>query len=252
MNLLPKLPLFLLLLALLIPLQAMPATAAPVDYSIYAELLSRHVEGGLVDYAGMQKGEAKLDRFLEVLAWVKPASLSRDEQMAFYINVYNAWTIKLILTEYPGIESIRDIGSIFSNPWKQKIVRVDGKVLHLDNVEHDILRPQFKDPRVHFAVNCASKSCPPLLSEPYTGAKLQSQLQTNALSFINEPSYNFLAGKELYVSKIFNWFSEDFMDGDIVAFIKQYAQGDLKKRLDALGDGVELNYLDYDWSLNSK
>ena len=228
------------------------SAAAGVDYSIYTDLLHKYVHNGVVDYAGFQKEQVRLDEFLSILENTGLRSLNRDELMAFYINLYNAWTIKLILTEYPGIKSIRDIGSIFTNPWKLVIVRAGGKVLHLDNVEHDILRPQFKDPRVHFAVNCASKSCPPLISEPYTGARLQTQLQENAIKFINNPKFNYMKGNVLFVSKIFKWFSEDFNNGDIIGFVKQYARGVFKKRLDALDAELELEFLDYDWSLNGK
>jgi hypothetical protein len=235
-----------------VPALTQTSQAAPVDYSIYAELLNKHVNDAMVSYAGFKKDEAKFDEFLKLLEGVDTSKLSRDEHMAFYINAYNAWTIKLILTEYPGIKSIRDIGNIFSSPWGKEIVRIEGKVLTLDNLEHDILRPKFKDARVHFAINCAALSCPPLISEPYTGARLQEQLQSNAVAFINNPKSNYLKGDELYVSRIFKWFSEDFDDGDILGYVTKFAQGDLKQKLLQGKDEIGLEYLDYDWSLNGK
>ena len=125
-----------------------------------------HVENGVVDYGGFQKDEKQLDQYLAQLGRITTEKLSSPERMAFYINLYNAWTIKLILTRYPDIESIKDTGSLFSSPWSKKIVVLENKKVSLDHIEHDLLRPQFKDPRIHFAVNCASKSCPPLLENP--------------------------------------------------------------------------------------
>ncbi|MBW2206539.1 MAG: DUF547 domain-containing protein [Deltaproteobacteria bacterium] len=170
---------------------------------------------------------------------------------AFYVNAYNAWTIKLILTGYPGIESIKDLGSLFKSPWKKKICRIDGEVITLDDIEHNILRPQFKDPRVHFAVNCASKGCPPLLAEPYTGSRLDKQLNQVTRAFINDPKRYRIEKDTLFVSKIFKWFSEDF-NNDVIGFFLQYAEGDLKKTLESNRGKIKVKYLDYDWSLNGK
>jgi hypothetical protein len=136
-----------------------------VDHGIYADLLVKYVKNGVVDYQGFKSEETKLDQYLKVLENTDTKNLSRDEQFAFYANAYNAWTIKLILSAYPGVKSIKDLGSVFKSPWKKKLVRIEGKVITLDDIEHNILRPRFKDPRVHFAVNCASKGCPPLRSE---------------------------------------------------------------------------------------
>jgi hypothetical protein len=121
----------------------------------------------------------------------------------------------------------------------------------LDHIEHDILRPRFKDPRVHFAVNCASKGCPPLRSEPYQASTLEQQLDEMAQAFINDSRRNRLEQQTLYVSSIFKWFSEDFND-DVVGFFLKYAQGDLKKRLEDNKSKIKVKYLDYDWSLNGK
>ncbi len=225
--------------------------AQEMDNRIYAGLLGKYVRNGLVDYQGFKKEEAELDQYLKALEEIDTKELSRDEQFAFYINAYNAWTIKLILTGYPGVKSIKDLGSFFSNPWKKKICRIDGEVISLDQIEHGILRPRFKDPRVHFAINCAARSCPPLSSTPYEGAILDQQLNEMAAAFINDPSRNRLEGNKLYVSKIFDWFEEDF-DGDIAGFILNYAKGGLKKGLEINKGYIVIKYLDYDWSLNAK
>jgi hypothetical protein len=222
-----------------------------VDHSIYAELLEQHVRTGVVDYQGFKNDESRLDEYLKVLEAVNTADLSRNEQFAFFINAYNAWTIKLILTGYPGINSIKDLGNLLKGPWKKKIARIDGKILTLDDIEHQILRPRFNDPRVHFAVNCASKGCPSLHSEPYSGDKLEQQLDEVTRGFINDQVRNRLEDQTLYASRIFKWFSKDF-DNDVVAFFVKYAESNLKERLIAGAGRIKVKYLDYDWSLNGK
>jgi hypothetical protein len=229
-----------------------PARSAErVDHSIYGELLQKYVKKGVVDYQGFKKEEARLDQYLSLLEKTDTKTLGRSEQFAFYINAYNAWTIKLILSAYPGIKSIKDMGSLLKTPWKKKIARIDGDVITLDNIEHDILRPRFKDPRIHFAVNCASKSCPPLRSEPYRGEVLDQQLAEMTEAFINDPDYNRLEGSTLYVSSIFKWYSEDF-NNDIVGFFTKYAKGALKERLQKQAKKIRVEYVEYDWSLNGK
>ncbi|MCP4667075.1 MAG: DUF547 domain-containing protein, partial [Deltaproteobacteria bacterium] len=178
-------------------------------------------------------------------------ALSQNEQFAFYINAYNAWTIKLILGAYPKVESIKDLGGLFQSPWQKKICRIDGELLTLDHIEHDILRPRFKDPRVHFAINCASKGCPPLRPDPYQGDILNQQLDEMASAFINDPRHNRLEGRTLYVSKIFDWFAVDF-NKNIIGFFLKYAKGDMRNQLKAKKKKIAIKYLEYDWSLNGK
>jgi hypothetical protein len=229
---------------------AQPAAAGrAADYGIYAELLSKYVQNGAVNYAGFKAEETRLDQFLAILEQVDPEQLPREEQFAFYINAYNAWTIKLILTGYPGVKSIKELGSLWRSPWKKEIVRIHGQVFTLDHIEHEILRPRFQDPRVHFAVNCASKSCPPLLSQPYRGETLDVQLTRVTAEFLNQPVHSRLEGDRLWVSSIFKWFAEDF-NRDVVGFYLKYAQGDFKRKLEAARARIEVKYMDYDWSLN--
>jgi hypothetical protein len=220
-----------------------------VDNLIYAELLQRHVRAGQVDYQGLKAEEAKLDRYLAALATVDLDRLSRDDQFALYVNAYNGWTIKLILQKYPKIKSIRALGIFNSGPWKKKIVPLNGEVLSLDHIEHAILRPRFKDPRVHFAINCAAKSCPPLRAEPFQGDRLDQQLEDATRGFLNNSVSHRLDGDIFYVSKIFDWFGADF-NHDILGFYLQYAAGDLKNQLEARKDYLKIDFLDYDWGLN--
>ena len=222
-----------------------------VDHSIYSDLLKKYVHHGRIDYRGFKTEEAHLDQYLNVLEGVDPKSLSRNEQFAFYMNAYNAWTIKLILSGYPGVKSIKDLGNIFKSPWEKKICRIDGDVVTLDDIEHKILRPRFKDPRVHFAINCAALSCPPLGDRPYMGSTLDRQLDDSTRMFINNPKRNDLKGDTLYVSKLFKWFRGDFND-DVIGFFLKYANEDLKKELAAKKGGIKIKYLHYDWGLNGK
>ena len=240
------------LLGLLVPGPTISARASQVvDHSIYGGLLKKYVDMGVIDYRGFKAEEKTLDRYLQALEAIDTESLSRTEQFAFYINAYNAWTIKLILSAYPKVKSIKDLGSLFKSPWKKKICRIDGDLLTLDNIEHDILRPRFKDPRVHFAINCASRGCPPLRADPYEGPILDRQLDEMTSAFINDPRRNRLEGPTLYVSKIFDWFAADFKEG-IIRFFLKYAKGDLKKQLEAKRGRTKIEYLDYDWALNGK
>jgi hypothetical protein len=225
------------------------AAGNTVDHTLLGDLLAKHVRDGVVDYAGIKAEEKKLDQYLSVLENTDPDALGREEQFAFYINAYNAWTIKLILTGYPGVKSIKDLGSLFQSPWKKEIARINGRALTLDDIEHKILRPTFKDPRVHFAINCAAKSCPPLLPEPYRGETLDSQLNRVTRDFINTPGNHRLEGDTLWVNSIFKWFAEDFND-DPGGFYRKYAQGDLKRILEEKRDRLRVKFLDYDWSLN--
>ena len=220
-----------------------------IDNQIYASLLKKHVIDKRVNYDGFKKDEKLLDNYLSILSQTDVESLSGNNLFAFYINVYNAFTIKLILTKFPGINSIKEIGGFFSNPWSKKFILLRGRTVSLDHIEHDILRPKFKDPRVHFAINCASKSCPPLLNEPYEGKTLEIQLDDQTKKFINDKKNTFIKGDTLFISKIFKWFKKDFSDNPL-SFIKRHASGELKEKLNSYGENINLSYQAYDWSLN--
>lgn len=232
-----------------------PSPAEVQDiHTIWSNLLDKHVENGVVDYQGMKADEATLDAYLEILDATDPATLPENKRLALYINAYNSYTVKLILNHFEKgspPESIKDIGGFFSGPWKIEFCRIGGEIYTLDEIEHEIIRPVFQDPRVHFAVNCASKSCPPLISRAYRGHDLDRQLTENTVNFINDSKFNYLDGSTLYLSRIFKWFSEDFEDG-ILDFVTTYARGELKERLREFGDEVDIRYLDYDWSLNAR
>lgn len=241
----------LLVVGLLLPAAVVIAAGGDADHRLWAELLGKYVQNGMVDYAGFQRDEARLDRYLEKLAAIRPGDLTRNGRFAFYVNAYNAWTVKLILGAYPDIKSIKDLGGLLKSPWQKPIARIDNQTLTLDEIEHQILRPQFKDPRIHFAVNCASKSCPPLISEPYRADRLDQQLEEVTRSFLNHPDNYRFDGTDFYVSRIFKWYGEDF-DDDVIGFYLTYAENGLKARLEAARPTLKVKYLDYDWGLNGR
>jgi hypothetical protein len=245
-----------ILLLLVLTATAFPAAgvfAANLDHDVYGALLDMHVnERGLVDYGGFKADEAELDAYLDMLSNADVDAMVPDEELAFWINAYNAWTVKLILSEYPDIESIRDIGNFFSGPWDKELVEARGDLYTLDEVEHEIIRPKFGDPRIHFAVNCASIGCPPLRTEPYAGSRLDRQLDEQTVEFVNNPERTRFEDGTLYVNKVFDWYEEDFEPaGGVAAFVRKYARGELRAELEAAGE-VDVEYLDYDWSLNEQ
>lgn len=223
--------------------------AGSVDYTPYDALLKKHVKNGIVGYDGFKQDESILNAHLNEMEQVRVANLSRDAQLAFYINLYNAWTVKLILTRWPAIKSIKEFSTLFRTPWERPLVQLQGKVLTLDDVEHGIIRPQFADYRIHFAVNCSAISCPPLASEAFTGEHLQAQLEDAARAFINSPAGVRVQGDTVYVSQIFKWYSEDFTPS-VEAVIRHYAGPELTKSLNELPSPVKIQHLNYDWQLN--
>lgn len=241
----------LIVFCLLVLAEVSFAADGQLNQKPWAELLKKYVHNGVVDYAGFQRDETTLDRYLENLAAQTPEQLSRNAQYAFYVNAYNAWTVKMILSAYPGIKSIKDLGGFFKSPWEKPIVRVGTQTFTLDEIEHKKLRPRFKDPRIHFVVNCASISCPPLRSEPYDAKKLEAQLDDATRAFLNNPVNYRLEGSNFYVSRLFKWYSEDFED-DAVGFYLKYAREDLKADIQAAGSALTVKYLNYDWRLNGK
>jgi len=205
------------------------------------------LEGGKasqVRYASVDRKALKT--YLDQLSAVKEkefASWPREEQMAFLINAYNAFTVEKILTRYPDIGSIWDFGKIFGNPFKDEFFTLLGRKMSLDAIEHGTLRKSYREPRVHYALNCASVGCPMLREEAYVAARLERQLEEQAVRFLSDRSRNRWHGGRLEVSKIFDWFKEDFEPRQ--AYFARYATV-----LGYPGGEVPLSFLDYDWSLN--
>ena len=214
-----------------------------VDHSQWTTLLQKYVDKkGLVDYKGFQKDEKQLDAYLDMLAAKDPNNdWSVQELLAFYINLYNAQTVKLIVENYPT-KSIKDL----DGPWTKGRARVDGRELSLGGIENGILR-KMDEPRIHFAINCASISCPKLLDEAYTAAKINEQLELVTRQFINSTN-NDIKENEAQLSSIFTFYPNDWkVDGkvDITGFINQYSKV-------KLNPNTNLTYKNYDWGLNEQ
>lgn len=236
----------------------LPAYATGDD--AYARLLKAHVRPGtvsgikvaLVDYRAV-KADPAYAQALGALALARPDSLTSDAaRVAFWINAYNLSAIKAVLDQYPA-RSIKDGGSLLSPIWKKKVATVGGTAYGLDDIEHGILRKAFREPRVHFAIVCASLSCPDLRAEPYVPARLDAQLDEQAAAFLSNATKGLQPGADgrtARASSIFKWFAGDFAaGGGVAAFIRARSSPDLAARLGALTD-AGLSYLDYDWSLN--
>lgn len=222
----------------------------PVSHDLWDKLLHRHVKAdGLVDYKGFIRDSAEFNQYLHALESAHPDDKrwSRQEQMAYWINAYNAYTVKLITLHYP-VKSIKDIkhGIAFVNSvWDIKFIQIENQKYDLNNIEHNILRKVFKDPRIHAAINCASISCPKMRTEAFTAAKLDTQLDAAMRDFVNDPVRNRVTPDAPQVSEIFKWFAGDFkaQAGSVKSFLNQYAAKKISKK-------ANLSYLNYDWRLN--
>lgn len=234
----------------------------------WSALLAEHVrwnEAGTtshVDYRGFSSDQQALSDYLDELSHVGETtfrSWQKAARDAFLINAYNAATVQLILTRYPDLKSIKDLGGLFSSPWKKEFVDLLGQRRSLDSIEHGLLRgaSDYSDPRIHFAVNCASIGCPALRPEAYLGERLETQLQDQTARFLRDRSRNRQAtdGKSMQISRIFDWYRKDFDDhaGGVGNFLADHAEalGLVAARARELRDGsLPIGFTDYDWSLN--
>lgn len=223
----------------------------PPPHGLWDQLLKAHVtEEGMVDYKGIIADREKLETYLHLLSTHAPdrERWSREERLAYWINAYNAFTIKLIIDHYP-LKSIQDLNPSLYIPgintvWHKEFFEIGGVKTSLDEIEHGILRKQFEEPRIHFAINCASISCPPLRREAYSAAILDQQLEHQARRFINDPSRNKISQDLIQVSPIFSWFLNDFTtEGDLRTFLNRYSDVPVSKR-------TKIEYLKYNWELN--
>jgi hypothetical protein len=213
-----------------------------------------------VDYAGMLAEQLTLKSYLNEIAAVtrqQYETFDKNQQLAFLINAYNAYTIDFVLTKYPDLESIRDLGSFFRSPWKQRRCPLLGDEFSLDDIEHGMIREPgvFDDPRIHMAVNCASAGCPALRNEAYVADRLDAQLEDAVRRFLSDPSRNKADRKQLRVSRIFKWYAEDFerSAGSVAKWLARYDQqlsDDPVVRAAVRSASLPVRYLDYDWSLN--
>lgn len=249
----------LLMLLLFSPLAS--ASLFDHDHEAWTKLLEKHViwldgVASQVDYAGMAEDKAELDAYLATLSEVTLRDYrkwNKNQQLAFLINAYNAFTIDLVLTKHPDLKSIKDIGGLFKSPWKIDIGSLLGRQRTLDEIEHEMIREKgvFDEPRIHVAVVCASIGCPALRSEAFTAEQLDLQLEDSVVRFLSDRSRNRLSGDRLQVSKIFDWYGDDWED--LKGFFAKYADvlsdETAGKSLIRSGE-FDLGFLRYDWALN--
>ncbi|WP_378178638.1 DUF547 domain-containing protein [Aquimarina sp. SS2-1] len=211
------------------------------DHTSWDKALLLNVSGnGLVDYDGFMQNSYLLYDYFQELSKNKPnETWTRNERMAYWINAYNAYTIKLIIDSYP-LKSITNL----KKPWKKKFFKIDGEWYSLNDLEHKILR-KFDDPRIHFAINCAAISCPVVWNRAYTAENLEEALDKQTRDFINDPTRNEITRSKVRISQLFDWYRRDFKvnDGDVVKFINQYSNVKIRENQD-------LDYKEYDWGLN--
>lgn len=253
----------------LVLLFALNGHGSAFSHNKWNGLLQEHVrvlDGGAVtqvDYDGMLVDRDTLKAYLQTLARVEREvfdSWPVDHQLAFLINAYNSWTIELILTGYPGLDSIKELGSIFQSPWRKRFIPLLEEERTLDEIEHQLIRGsgRYNDPRIHFAVNCASIGCPALRAEAYNGVQLQRQLADATALFLRDRARNRFSGEVLEVSPIFKWYSEDFNRGwqdvlSLPAFFAAHAVdlGLTELQREQLQNGnIKIKFLSYDWNLN--
>lgn len=230
-----------------------PAMALDHSHAAFSKILKQQVNNGRVNYSALKADQAPLKSYLDTLAAVDKSEFSGwndTQQMVYLTNLYNAATLQLIVDNYP-VKSIKKIGGLFSGPWSQKVVRLFGDKVTLDNVEHDILRKDYSEARLHFALVCAAKGCPPLRAEAYDASRFAEQLDAQGKIYMSDSSINRVAdgGSTVYLSKIFDWFSGDFVkqSGSVVAFVKPYLP-----KGDTLSSDPSIRYSNYDWSLNDQ
>lgn len=228
-----------------------PSDSSPISHKIWDDLLQKHVKGAYVNYKGFIQDSVQLNAYLKLLQehHPSPKNWSPNERLAYWINAYNAFTVKLVVDHYP-VESIKDIkkGIPFVNSvWDIKFIEIENATYDLNNIEHGIIRAKFKEPRIHFAVNCASISCPNLHNRAFVAEKLDEQLTTAAKAFLTDTSKNIISADEIQLSRIFQWYAGDFKkDGkSLIEYINQYATIKVNK-------GAKKSFLNYNWNLNDE
>ncbi len=235
-----------------------PSAAAAIDHSVWdaflADNLVSNADGvNRIAYAKVSKVDRKrLDDYLSALSAVHIGEFSRDEQRAYWINLYNALTVDVVLEHYP-VDSIRDIsispGFFSVGPWGKKLIRVDGEELSLDDIEHRILRPIWKDPRIHYAVNCAALGCPKLMGAAFTASNTEELLERGAKEYINSEYGAYVdSDARLFASSLYDWYQQDF-GGDeagVIDHLRLYADPELAMKLEGI---TEVYDFDYDWTL---
>lgn len=246
---------------ILIILLIIPSKLFMQENHLYTSLLKKYLKNGFVDYENL-KEDKRFNQYLEKLLLTDPDELTRKEKLAFWINAYNAFTLQIVCKNYP-IESITDLNTggkiisyVFSKTvWDTEYLIINNKKYSLNDIEHNILR-KMNEPRIHFAIVCASISCPKLRNEAYVSGKIESQLNDQANLFINDTTKNSfdLKSRKAELSKIFDWFEEDFGNTDekVLKFIADYLPKILKNDINENSEKWEIDYKEYNWKLNKQ
>lgn len=229
------------------------ANSQGISHDIFDGLLKKHVSAkGEVNYGGFAKDRAELNKYIELISKSAPKpAWTTNQKLAYWINAYNAYTIVLILNHADKkIKSIKDIGDkikipFVNTPWDVKFIEIEGKSYDLNAIEHGIIRKQFSEPRIHFALVCAAKSCPPLRNEAFNAINLNAQLDQQAGAFINDTSKNVIKTNAVSLSKIFDWYRGDFKTDNMINYLNKYAN--IKAE-----NNAKISYSKYDWALNGK
>ena len=227
-----------------------PSSAKSISHELFEELLVANVtDKGNVNYQNFIKEKKKFIQYLDLLSDNAPSpKWSKNQKLAYWINAYNAFTIKLIIDNYP-VKSITDLHppmsiGLINGIWHKKFFRIGGQEMNLNAIEHQILRKDFEEPRIHFAIVCASKSCPKLLNHAFVADKIEEQLMQQAKAFLADDFRNKIKKEKIELSKIFSWFKGDFTKkSNLITFLNQYSPTPIDKN-------ASISYLDYDWSLN--
>jgi len=240
-------------LTLLTSILSFATAPKDVDHSAFDRLLKKYVnEKGQVNYKGFKNDEKEFNGYLEMLSKNAPTDKwSKNDQMAYWINAYNAYTIRLILDHYP-VQSIKDIGSkikipFVTTPWAKKFFKIGNETMSLDNIEHGTLRKKYNDPRIHFALVCASISCPRLRNEAYMANKLDAQLDDQGSDFLNNPAKNAISKDKTSLSKYFDWYKGDWNENgkSVEEWVNKYSKTKINKE-------TKISFLDYNWNLNEQ
>ena len=221
----------------------------PIDHHLFTEILSQYVnQDGWVDYQSLGRNREKFDEYLKLLSSHHPnqAHWSVAQQKAYWINAYNAFTLQLILN-HPSVKSIKELGGAIyrvNTAWDIEFINIEGHRYDLNDIEHNILRKNYTDPRIHFALNCASRSCPELRREAYEADQLDAQLDDAGKRFLSDPNKNKITENHIQISRVFKWFPGDFtQDGDLIDFLNKFSN--IK-----ISEDADIDYLEYDWGLN--
>jgi hypothetical protein len=223
------------------------SAADPVSHSDWDALLKKYVtSAGKVDYEGMKGDKDKLQKYCDLLSENKPKSTwTSDQKKAYWMNAYNAFAVLLVVNNYP-VESIKDIGGWGKEVWDMKFFKIGGTEMSLSHIEHQILRKDFSDPRIHAGINCASYSCPKLYNKAFTEDNVEAALTTLMKEFVNDKTKNKITESSAQISEIFKWFKEDFTKGQtLIEFLNKYSDVQIKST-------VKPTYMKYNWTLNKK